>query len=180
GVEVERLFGVARALRDAGAAVLFISHRFDEVFALCQRITVMRDGRWVSTDRAGDLTVDALVRRMVGREISALFPRVDHDPGEPVLDVRGLTLGGVFEDVSFTVRAGEIVALAGLVGAGRSEVARAVFGVDGYDSGAVTVAGKALRPGRPDLAIAAGLALVPEDRRQQGLVMDLSVERNVT
>jgi len=180
GVEVERLFGVARSLRDAGAAVVFISHRFDEVFALCQRITVMRDGRWVSTDRAGDLTVDALVRRMVGREISALFPRVDHDPGEPVLDVRGLTLGGVFEDVSFTVRAGEIVALAGLVGAGRSEVARAVFGVDGYDSGAVTVAGKALRPGRPDLAIAAGLALVPEDRRQQGLVMDLSVERNVT
>jgi rhamnose transport system ATP-binding protein len=180
GVEVDRLFGVARSLRDAGAAVLFISHRFDEVFALCQRITVMRDGQWVSTDPVSDLTVDSLVRRMVGREISTLFPRLDTTPGEPVLEVSGLRRHGVFDDVSFTVRGGEIVALAGLVGAGRSEVARAVFGIDRYDGGAVTVAGTPLRPGRPDLAIAAGLALVPEDRRQQGLVMDLSVERNLT
>jgi rhamnose transport system ATP-binding protein len=180
GVEVERLFGVARSLRDAGAAVLFISHRFDEVFALCERITVMRDGQWVSTDPAADLTIDRLVRRMVGREISTLFPTLDTTVGEPVLEVHGLTRHGVFEDVSFAVRGGEIVALAGLVGAGRSEVARAVFGVDRYDSGEVLVAGKRLRPGRPESAIAAGLALVPEDRRQQGLVMDLSVERNVT
>jgi rhamnose transport system ATP-binding protein len=185
GVEVERLFGVARSLRDAGAAVLFISHRFDEVFALCQRITVMRDGQWVSTDPADDLTVDSLVRRMVGREISTLFPRpdaasADTTAGDPVLEVDGLTRYGVFDDVSFTVRAGEIVALAGLVGAGRSEVARAVFGVDRYDAGEVRVAGRSLRAGRPDAAIAAGLALVPEDRRQQGLVMDLPVERNVT
>jgi rhamnose transport system ATP-binding protein len=180
GVEVDRLFGVARSLRDAGAAVLFISHRFDEVFALCQRITVMRDGRWVSTDPAGDLTVDRLVRRMVGREISTLFPRVETTAGDPVLEVTGLTTDGVFENVGFAVRAGEIVALAGLVGAGRSEVARAVFGVDRYDSGEVRVAGRRLPPGRPDAAIAAGVALVPEDRRQQGLVMELSVERNVT
>jgi rhamnose transport system ATP-binding protein len=185
GVEVERLFGVARSLRDAGAAVLFISHRFDEVFALCQRITVMRDGSWVSTDPVEDLTVDRLVRRMVGREISTLYPRPDTasgatTAGDPVLAVEELTRYGVFDDVSFSVRAGEIVALAGLVGAGRSEVARAVFGVDRYDAGTVRVAGRPLRAGRPDAAIAAGLALVPEDRRQQGLVMDLSVERNVT
>jgi len=184
GVEVERLFGVARSLRDAGAAVLFISHRFDEVFALCQRITVMRDGQWVSTDPAADLTVDQLVRRMVGREISTLFPRPETagetSDGDPVLEVSGLTRHGVFEDVSFAVRGGEIVALAGLVGAGRSEVARAVFGVDSYDGGEVRVAGRRLPRGRPEAAIAAGLALVPEDRRQQGLVMDLSVERNVT
>ena len=180
GVEVERLFAVARSLRDAGAAVLFISHRFDEVFALCQRVTVMRDGAWVSTDRTEETSVDGVVRRMVGRDISALFPRVEHVVGDPAIEVRHLSRAGVFEDVSFTVRAGEIVALAGLVGAGRSEVVRAVFGVDRYDSGEVLVAGRRLPPGRPDAAIAAGLALVPEDRRQQGLVMDLSVERNAT
>jgi rhamnose transport system ATP-binding protein len=180
GVEVERLFAVARALRDDGAAVLFISHRFDEVFDLCQRITVMRDGRWVSTDPAADLTVDTLVRRMVGRDISALFPKQDAELRDVVLDVRGLTRHGVFRDVGFTVRGGEIVALAGLVGAGRSEVVRAIFGIDSYDAGEVHVAGARLPSGRPAAAIAAGVALVPEDRRQQGLVMELSVERNTT
>jgi rhamnose transport system ATP-binding protein len=180
GVEVERLFTVARSLRDSGAAVLFISHRFEEVFDLCDRITVMRDGQWVSTDAAADLTVDQVVRRMVGRDVSSLFPKLDVEPREVVLSVRGLTRRGVFSDVSFDVRAGEIVALAGLVGAGRSEVVRAVFGVDTYDEGSVEVAGRPLRPGRPAAAMAAGIALVPEDRRQQGLVMELSVERNAT
>jgi rhamnose transport system ATP-binding protein len=178
GVEVKRLFSVVRSLRDSGAAVLFISHRFDEVFALCQRITVMRDGRWVSTDPAAELTVDQLVRRMVGREVSTLFPKLAAEVGEPRLEVRGLTRHGVFEDVSFTVRAGEIVALAGLVGAGRSEVIRAVFGIDRYDRGEVLVEGRRLTRGRTSAAIASGMALVPEDRRQQGLVMELSVERN--
>ena len=180
GVEVERLFTVARALRDGGAAVLFISHRFEEVFDLCDRITVMRDGQWVATDDAADLTVDQVVRRMVGRDVSSLFPKLNVEPREVVLSVRGLTRRGVFSDVSFDVRAGEIVALAGLVGAGRSEVVRAVFGVDAYDEGSVEVAGRPLRPGRPAAAMAAGIALVPEDRRQQGLVMELSVERNAT
>ncbi len=180
GVEVERLFAVVRSLRDAGGAVLFISHRFDEVFALCDRITVMRDGRWVSTDAAADLTVDTVVRRMVGRDVSFLYPKNATQPGDLALEVRGLTRRGVFADVSFSVRAGEIVALAGLVGAGRSEVVRAVFGVDRPDTGEVRVAGRRLPSGRPAAAIAAGLALVPEDRRQQGLVMALSVERNAT
>jgi rhamnose transport system ATP-binding protein len=180
GVEVDRLFGVVRSLRDGGTAVLFISHRFDEVFALCQRITVMRDGAWVSTDAIGDVTIDEVVRRMVGRSVSSLYPEATRTPGQVLLAVDGLTSHGVFSDISFQVRAGEIVALAGLVGAGRSEVIRAVFGVDPYDRGSVTVAGKRLRPHRPAAAIAAGLALVPEDRRQQGLVMELSVERNAT
>jgi len=180
GVEVERLFAVARSLRDAGAAVLFISHRFDEVFALCQRITVMRDGRWVSTDRTDDLTVDQVIRRMVGREVSSLYPKQDTVVREPRLEVEGLSRLGVFEDVSFTIHSGEIVALAGLVGAGRSEVIRAVFGIDKYEKGSVKVEGKQLKPGDTSAAIAAGLALVPEDRRQQGLVMELSVERNAT
>ncbi|GAA3288621.1 sugar ABC transporter ATP-binding protein [Dactylosporangium vinaceum] len=180
GVEVERLFSVARSLRDAGAAVLFISHRFDEVFALCERITVMRDGQWVSTDPAADLTVADVVRRMVGREVGELFPKVPATVGEARLEVRGLSRQGAFHDVSFTVHSGEIVALAGLVGAGRSEVIRAVFGVDRYDSGEVLVDGRPLRRGSAGAAIGAGLALVPEDRRQQGLVMELSVERNAT
>jgi rhamnose transport system ATP-binding protein len=180
GVEVERLFSVTRSLRDAGAAILFISHRFAEVFALCQRITVLRDGAWVSTDPLANVTVDQTVRRMVGREVSSLFPKQDTDAGDVMLDVRGLTIGGVFNNVSFQVRSGEIVALAGLVGAGRSEVIRAIFGIDAYDRGSVRVGGRNLPRHQPAAAIAAGVALVPEDRRQQGLVMELSVERNVT
>src|SRR6185369_4351458 len=117
GVEVDRLFAVARSLRDAGTAVLFISHRFDEVFALCQRITVLRDGAFVSSDPITAVDVDTVVRRMVGREVSSLYPKLDTEPGEVVLDVRGLTRHGVFRDITFAVRAGEIVALAGLVGA---------------------------------------------------------------
>ncbi|MGC4808689.1 sugar ABC transporter ATP-binding protein [Micromonospora sp. DT233] len=180
GVEVERLFAVARSLCARGAAVLFISHRFDEVFDLCHRITVLRDGAWVSTDPAADVGVEEVVRRMVGRDVSALYPKRAARPRDTLLEVRGLTRAGVFTDVSFTVRGGEIVALAGLVGAGRSEVARAVFGVDRYDAGEVLVAGRAVPAGRPGRAIAAGMALVPEDRRQQGLVMELSVQRNAT
>ncbi|MPY98029.1 MAG: ATP-binding cassette domain-containing protein [Actinophytocola sp.] len=180
GVEVERLFAVARTLCAQGAAVLFISHRFDEVFSLCQRVTVMRDGAWVSTDPVADLTVDTLVRYMVGRDVSALFPKEDVEPGDVVLEVDGLSRHGVFERVGFSVRHGEIVALAGLVGAGRSEVVRAVFGIDRYDEGEVRVNGERLSNGSPRAAMAAGLALVPEDRRQQGLVMELSIERNAT
>ncbi|AXV07794.1 putative L-rhamnose ABC transporter, ATP-binding component [Euzebya pacifica] len=180
GVEVERLFAVARSLRESGAAILFISHRFDEVFGLCDRITVMRDGAHVSTDPTAGLTVDEVVRRMVGREVGSLFPKVEAEIGEVALSVRGLTRHGIFRDVSFDVRRGEIVALAGLVGAGRSEVIRAVFGVDGRNAGEVLVHGTPLAGGDPRAAMRAGLALVPEDRRQQGLVMELSVERNTT
>ncbi|MEV4286958.1 sugar ABC transporter ATP-binding protein [Nonomuraea bangladeshensis] len=179
GQEVARLFGVAGTLREQGVALLFISHRLEEIFELCQRVTTLRDGALVATDPIGDLTPDDLVRRMVGRELESLFPKQDTTPGEVALSVRRLTREGVFTDVSFEVRRGEIVALAGLVGAGRSEVARAVFGIDRWDAGSVEVDGRRLRPARPTAAMAAGLALVPEDRRQQGLVMDLSIERNI-
>jgi rhamnose transport system ATP-binding protein len=179
-VEVERLFAVVRALRDEGAAVLFISHRFEEITALCDRVTILRDGAHVSTDPIADLTVDEMVRRMVGRELEALFPKQDVEAGAVVLEVEGLTREGVFRDVTFSVRAGEIVALAGLVGSGRSEVVQAVFGVDGRDADTVRVNGKRVRSGSSRAAMAAGMALVPEDRRQQGLVMDLSIQRNVT
>src|SRR5919199_4190835 len=114
GVEVERLFGVARGLRDEGRALVFISHRFDEIFALCDTITVMRDGAYVSTDRATDVTPGQIVARMVGRDVDTLFPKTEATPGEVLLDVQHLTRKGVFEDVSFHVRAGEIVGFAGL------------------------------------------------------------------
>jgi rhamnose transport system ATP-binding protein len=159
--------------------VLFISHRLEEIFAICQRVTVMRDGRHVLTDDLAQLTAADLVRAMVGRELEQR-PRGTHrTPGETVLDVGRLTREGVFTDVSLTVRAGEIVALAGLVGSGRSEVARAIFGIDRYDAGAVTVRGRKLRKASPTEAMAAGVGFVPEDRRQQGLVMDMSVQQNV-
>ena len=180
GVEVDRLFTVARSLRDEGRAIVFISHRFDEVFALCDTITVMRDGQYISTDSIDSTSVDEIVRRMVGREVTNLFPKQAAVIGEAVLEVSDLTSAGVFHDVTFSVCSGEIVALAGLVGAGRSEVARAVFGVDKYDSGTIAVSGKRVPRRDPAAALALGLALVPEDRRKQGLVMESSVARNTT
>jgi len=178
--EVDRLFEVVQTLRKQGAAVLFISHRLEEVFAICQRVTVMRDGKHVLTSDLAGLTSQDLVRAMVGRELAERPPgESGAAPGEAMLDVRRLTREGVFTDISLTVRAGEIVALAGLVGSGRSEVARAIFGIDRYDAGSVTVSGKPLRKASPVAAMAAGIGLVPEDRRQQGLVMDMSVQQNV-
>jgi rhamnose transport system ATP-binding protein len=180
GVEVDRLFAVARSLRDEGRAILFISHRFDEVFDLCDTVTVMRDGAYIDTTPIAETTVDDLVRQMVGRDVTELFPKQEAAIGDPLLEVRGLTSPGVFHDISFTVRAGEIVALAGLVGAGRSEVARAVFGVDGYREGEVRMLGAAVPRRNPTAAMRNGLALVPEDRRKQGLVIDASVGGNIT
>jgi rhamnose transport system ATP-binding protein len=177
-VEVERLFGVVATLRSAGAAVLFISHRLEELFALCQRVTVLRDGRLVMTSEVAGLTSEDLVRAMVGRDLEEHVPQ-ETNVGGTVLHVERLTREGVFVDVSFDVHAGEIVALAGLVGAGRSEVARAIFGIDRFDAGGVTVAGTTYRAASPTAAMAAGIGLVPEDRRQQGLVMEMSISRNV-
>jgi rhamnose transport system ATP-binding protein len=180
GNEVERLFAVARSLRDEGRALVFISHRFDEVFALCDMVTVMRDGAYISTDRIDETSVAEIVSRMVGREVADLFPKTEAPVGDVVLDVAGLTTPGVFHEVSFQVRAGEIVGLAGLVGAGRSEIARAIFGVDPYAAGSVRVSGRSVPAHRPRASIQAGMAFVPEDRRQQGLVTDGSVARNIT
>jgi rhamnose transport system ATP-binding protein len=176
--EAERLLEVARRLRDRGAAVVFVSHRLEEVFALCDRVTVMRDGRTVAEAAIAETTPAEVVRWMVGRELTDLFPKVPSEVGEVLLEVRGLRRAGVFEDISFTVARGEIVALAGLVGSGRSEVVRAVFGIDRYESGTVLIGGSPLPQGDPRAALARGVALVPEDRRQQGLFMVASVARN--
>jgi rhamnose transport system ATP-binding protein len=179
GSEVGRLFAVARSLRDEGRALVFISHRFDEVFDLCDTITVMRDGEYVSTDPISDVTVDDIVARMVGRAVAEMYPKTPAKLGEVVLDVTGLSSKGTFRDITFQVRAGEIVGLAGLVGAGRSEIARAVFGIDRYDDGAVRLNGEPIASNNPRAAIKAGIAFVPEDRRQQGLVTEGSAAENI-
>ena len=176
--EVDRLFKVARNLEAQGCAVVFVSHRLDEVFALCSRITVMRDGATVGTDLAKNLNESKVIKLMVGREISELFPKLDAKIGDVVLKVEHLGLEGQFADINFEVRAGEIVGLAGLVGAGRSEVVRAIFGIDKYDTGSVTLNGNKLKPGNPAAHMEAGMALVPEDRRQQGLFMSTSIDKN--
>ena len=179
GNEVARLFAVARSLRDEGRALVFISHRFDEVFALCDTVTVMRDGSYISTDRIAETTESQIVAKMVGRDVGDLFPKTPAELGEVVLDVRDLETAGEFHSITFQVRSGEIVGLAGLVGAGRSEIARAVFGVDGYDAGSVALAGKPIPPHDPRAAIRAGMGFVPEDRRQQGLVIQGTVGKNI-
>lgn len=177
--EVERLFRVVESLRASGAAVLFISHRLEEVFLVCQRVTVMRDGRQVLSRPLAGLTSDDLVRAMVGREVAQRARSEQAQRGGTVLEVERLTREGTFVDVSFEVHSGEIVALAGLVGAGRTEVARAIFGIDRYDAGRVRLNGKALKRGDPVAAMSAGIGLVPEDRRLQGLVMEMSIGSNI-
>ena len=177
--EVDRLFSIVRRTKERGVAVLFVSHRLDEVFALCDRATVFRDGRYVITAPTAELTTASLVRHMVGREVS-LFPKESATLGEPLLEVRGLSDASGFRDVSFTVRAGEILGLAGLVGAGRTEIARVLFGIEPRTSGQILVDGKAVDFGSPSDALRAGVAYVPEDRHQDGLVLDFSIANNIT
>jgi rhamnose transport system ATP-binding protein len=177
--EVERLFTIVRQTRDRGVAVLFVSHRLDEVFELCDRATVLRDGKHVVTAATADLTPAQLIRHMVGRAVT-LFPKVESPIGEVLLQVDGLSRGEAFRDVSFVVRAGEILGFAGLVGAGRTEVARVLFGVDRADAGEIRLGGEAVSFGSPSAALAAGLAYLPEDRHQDGLILDFPIVSNIT
>ncbi|MFE2962747.1 sugar ABC transporter ATP-binding protein [Streptomyces sp. NPDC059340] len=180
--EVEKLFAIVRQLREDGVGIVFITHHLEEIAALGDRVTVIRDGKSVGQVPAST-TEDELVRLMVGRSIEQQYPRVratgDDGSGAALLTVEGLTRDGVFHDVSFEVRAGEVVGIAGLVGAGRTEVVRAVFGADPYDKGAVKVAGSELRRHDVNAAMAAGIGLIPEDRKGQGLLLDASVEENL-
>ena len=177
-VEVQRLFDIVATLRKTGTAIMFISHRLEEVFAMCQRVTIMRDGAFVKSTAIEDITIDEVIYSMVGRDIVSLYGEHARVPGLNVLEVEHLTREGVFTDISFSVRAGEIVGLAGLVGAGRTEVARGIFGIDRVDAGTVRLGGQILKPGSPLAAMNAGIGFVPEDRRQQGLVMEMAIDRN--
>jgi rhamnose transport system ATP-binding protein len=178
--EVERLFAITRQLRGHGVAVLFVDHRMDEVFEISDRISVLRDGKNVVTALVSDLTPDETIRHMVGRRVESLYPKEDSTVGEVALEVRGLTRNGVFNDVSFEVRRGEIVGLGGLVGAGRSEIARVLFGIDRADAGEVSVLGKKANIESPTDAMRLGIVYVPEDRHEHGLVLDFSIASNVS
>ncbi|GAA3544717.1 sugar ABC transporter ATP-binding protein [Nonomuraea rosea] len=176
--EVAKLFTIVRQLRGEGVAIAFITHHLEEIAEIGDRVTVLRDGRSVAEVPA-NTRQDELVGLMVGRPIDQQYPRRPAARGEPLLQVSGLTRKGAFDDVSFEVRAGEVVGVAGLVGAGRTEVARAVFGADRYDAGEVLVRGRRLPPGDVHAAMEAGLGLVPEDRKGQGLVLGAAIGENL-
>jgi rhamnose transport system ATP-binding protein len=178
--EVEDFFRIVRRLRGRGVAVLFVSHRLEEIQSLADRITVLRDATLAVTVPASTLTTEQLIRHMVGRRLDDLYPKTAVEPGDVVLAVDGLSRTGVFDGVSFEVRAGEVVGFCGLVGAGRSEVARAVFGIDRASSGTVAVDGRVVRVASPSDAMAHGIALVPEDRHGQGLVLDWDIATNTS
>ena len=179
--EVRRLFGIARSLRDQGVAVLYISHRLEEVFELADTVTVVRDGRHVSTRPIADVTQRSLVSEMVGRDMEGRFAREpSRATDRTLLRVRGLSRAGVFEDVSFHVNAGEIVCFSGLVGARRTDVALALFGVAPAESGTVDLDGQPANPRSPKEAQALGIAYVSEDRRKLGLALTESIAANIT
>jgi len=177
--EVATLFDVVGRLRAGGAGIVYISHRLDEVFAIADRITVLRDGETVGTLETRSTTRAELIRLMVGRELTAVFPKRDVPVGPLALEVRHLSSRAAgLHDVSLTIRRGEIVGLAGLVGSGRTQLAEALFGLMPYERGEILLGGRSVRIAHPGDAVAAGLAYVPEDRRRHGVVMEMSVAAN--
>jgi rhamnose transport system ATP-binding protein len=178
--EAATLFTIARRLRDEGRTIVFISHRLEEVRALCDRVTIFRDGNKVITDTIDALSDADIIRHMIGRPLKEYMHKQGSVIGEIALKVDGLTLPGVFHDISFTVRKGEIVGLGGLVGAGRTDVARALFGVVPAASGRISVNGQDVSIREPAQAIGLGLAFVPEDRAVAGIFRSLSVEQNIS
>jgi ribose transport system ATP-binding protein len=177
--EVETLFEIIATLKAQGIAIVFISHRLEEVFRIADRVVVLRDGRRIGSMSISQATSDAIIRMMVGRELTEMFYKEKAEIGAPLLEVRGLTRRGIVEDVCFTLRQGEILGFAGLVGAGRTETARLLFGVDRKDSGEVWIDGRQVNINSPVDAVAAGLGFVPEDRGLQGLVLKLPVLENI-
>lgn len=187
--EVEKLFRIVRDLKAEGLSVIFVTHRLEEVFEICDSYTVLRDGKFVGSGRVGDTDIDGIIRMMVGREVNALFShRTDATAGEVALAVEGLSRRGssrdpsatVLADVSLSVRKGEILGIAGLVGAGRTEMARAVFGADPFDSGRILIDGHPVHISSPQEAIRHGIGLVPEDRKQQALFLSLAIRMNLS
>jgi rhamnose transport system ATP-binding protein len=176
--DVTRLFDIVRRLKARGVAIIFISHRMDEIFAIADRVTVLRDSAYVATKNIADTDTTELVQLMVGRKIESLFPKIQVPIGDPVLEVRDLERRPMTKKVSLSVRAGEIVGLAGLVGSGRSELAQTIFGVTPADGGEISIAGKKVAIHSPAQARTLGIAYVPEDRGTQGLVRAMTVREN--
>jgi ABC-type sugar transport system ATPase subunit len=179
--EAERLYAMIGRLHQRGVTCIYVSHRLEEIFRLCDTVTVLRDGRHVATRPASTLDRSALVEMMIGRRLEEYFPSHVHgEPGNELLKVEGLSSPAGFSDVSFSVRAGEVLGFAGLVGSGRSEVAQALFGLDPRSSGRILIRGRPVRALTAANAIELGIGLVPEDRKRQGLVLSMSVIDNAT
>ena len=176
--EVRRLFAIIGDLRGAGIGVIYITHRIDEIFRIADRVMVLRDGRHIDTRGVADVDRDRLIEMMVGRRLDSEFPRRDVTPGPERLLVRGLSRGRKVRDVSFSVRRGEVLCLTGLVGAGRTETARLIFGADRRESGSIELDGRPLRVRGPRDAIRSGICLLTEDRKGQGLILSQSVREN--
>lgn len=178
--EVATLFKIIKDLKQQGVGILYISHKMDEIFQISDTITVLRDGQYIGTKPASDLDQPTLISMMVGREITNLFPEIVPSKGDVVLSVKQLTRQGVFSDITFEVRKGEVLGLAGLMGAGRTEVARAIFGLDRYDSGEIQLNGQTVRVQSPAEAIALGIGYVSEDRKGLGFIPAMTIQDNIT
>lgn len=178
--DLEKLFDVVRQLQANGIGIIYISHRLREIFELADQVTVLKDGRYVDTRQVADVTMDELVRLMIGRELADVYPKRNAQPGPVLLEVKNLGREGVLRDISFHLRAGEIVGFAGITGSGRTELARVIFGADPYTSGEMWLSGQPYQVHSPADAIRQGVALVTEDRKRQGLLLKLSVTINTT
>lgn len=178
--ESEQLYRIAEQLRDNGASIIFISHRFEDMYRLASKVTVFRDGSYIGTWGVHDISNEDLIVAMVGREVTQLFPKVETQLGSEVLRVEGLSKVGHFADISFSLHKGEIIGLTGLVGAGRSELCQAIFGIHSYNSGKIFVDGAEVKITKPDQAMELGIGYLPEDRQKQGLILDWGIGENIT
>ncbi len=178
--ESEELFEIIQDLKKEGTSVIFISHRIEDIFKVADSVTALRDGMHVGTRAIQNVTLDELVQMMVGREVKNLFPKVEAERGQELLRVEQLARRGEFRDVSFQVREGEILGLYGLVGAGRTEVAKAIFGMEKLDSGNIYVRGQAVTISHPQHAITLGISYVPEDRDEEGVILNMDIAQNIT
>lgn len=177
--EIEDLFRIIRDLKSKGCGIVYISHRLEELQHIVDRVTIMRDGQYITSINFKDATMDEIIANMVGREIKEKFPRVECEKGKLVLEVKNLNAGRLVRDVEFSLFEGEIVGFAGLMGAGRTETTRAIFGVDPKESGVIVLDGKEVTIHKPEDAIKAGIVLAPEDRKKDGLCTKLSIRNNI-
>src|SRR5699024_717804 len=178
--EIESLFEVVESLRKQDVAVIYISHRMEEIFRICDRITVLRDGEYIGTENVSDVDFDAIVRMMVGRELGGRFPERDYSGGDVIFEVKNLARKGLFDDISFSVKEGEILGVAGLMGAGRSEIMETIFGYTAKQHGRIHLNGEELTIKHPSDAIKAGIGFITEDRKSKGLLTEFSIGDNIS
>ena len=178
--ECEELYRITEQLRDEGCSIIFISHRFEDMYRLATRVTVFRDSQYIGTWNVDEISNEVLISKMVGREISQIYPKQEVERGEEIFRVEGLSKTGYYKDVSFSLHKGEILAMTGLVGAGRTEVCQGIMGIERPDKGKVILEGKTLSIKHPSDAMKAGIGYLPEDRQKQGLILDWGLGQNVT